>query len=175
MRSLLETTLTFLSYLLHFSLALARDFWSCLFAVFSLIWRSWVLHQTCYIFTSNGEFTQEVGFAEWIRKRRKGTRKQRKRRMGKGGETRETGGEKDRKRERIPRLKTSLGSQRKSQPVSKSVTSRLCWWHDRPWGGLYIIYSFTDNDRLGPWSTWGGFRGASDLRKDGLTNRLKHG
>lgn len=52
--------------------------------------------------------------------------KQRKRRMGKGGETRETGGEKDRKRERIPRLKTSLGSQRKSQPVSKSVTSRLC-------------------------------------------------
>ena len=41
-------------------------------------------------------------------------------------ETGEAEGEKDRKRERIPRLKTSIESQRKSQPVSKSVTSRLC-------------------------------------------------
>ena len=46
--------------------------------------------------------------------------------MGKAGETGEAEGEKDRKRERIPRLKTSVESQRKSQPVSKSVTSRLC-------------------------------------------------
>lgn len=67
-----------------------------------------------------------MGFAEWIRKRRKGTRKGRRRRMGKGGEARETEGEKDGKRERISRLKTSIESQRKSQPVSKSVTSRLC-------------------------------------------------
>lgn len=45
--------------------------------------------------------------------------------MGKG-EVGETEGEQDRKRERTPRLKTAIEFLRKSQPVSKSGTFRLC-------------------------------------------------
>lgn len=112
---------------------------------------SWVLHLTCYIFTSHGACTRKGALLNKEEKKRHEERKREE--NGEKGEAGETERKQEGGREGTSRLKISNESLRKSQPVSNSATLRLCWWNECPWSGLCNTYSSTDNDRLGSWST----------------------
>lgn len=68
--------------------------------------------RSCYIFASHRERIQEKGFAEWLKKRRKGTRKGRERRMGKSRKREEGAGRGARKElpgfQRISKKKSAV-------------------------------------------------------------------
>lgn len=165
MRSLLETTLIF-CHTCSLPLWLWLRLLSCLFAVFLLIWRSVgpspnLLHI---------HFQWRIHSRKWallngLGREEKARGKQRKREWEKVERPEKQEGKRTERGKESLGLRPPLGFKEK---VSQYLNHYLWSPADgtTSWGGLYIIYSFTDNDRL-DLGRLRGFRGHLTLERMG--------